>query len=54
MKQIDNSFTVPCEKYKIVAFTSLIMKSISRFFVPLRFPVKLICFNGFGSVSSVC
>ena len=40
-----NTFTVPCEKSKIV-------KNILAFFS--RFLVKLICCIVFGSVSSAC
>ena len=49
VKQNYNTFTVPCEKSKIVSFASSIMKTTSA---RSRFPVKLICFIAFGSASS--
>ena len=53
MEHIHNTFTVPCEKFKIVYFTSLIMENINLS-APSRFPVKLICCIVFGSASSAC
>ena len=56
MEHIYNTLTVPCEKSKIVSFTSLTMKNINVFAFPprARLPVKLICYIDFGSVSSAC
>ena len=51
---IHNTLTAPCEKSKIVSFASSIMKNINLLLVPLRFPVKLIYCNAFGSASSAC
>ena len=47
-----NTFTVPCEKSKIVSFVSSIMKNIVVFPSRSEFPVKLICWFAFGSASS--
>ena len=54
MKHIDNTFTVPCEKSKMVSFASSIMKNIVAPAAQSRFPVKLICCIAFGSASSAC
>ena len=43
MEYIHKTLTVPCDKCKMVSFTSSIMKN---FFAPAplsRFPIKLIC-----------
>ena len=42
------------EKYKTVSLAFPIMKKIVLFPSLVRFPVKLICYISFGSVSSVC
>ena len=56
MKHIYNTFTIPCEKSKMVPFASTIIKNIivlSFIFSPqFRFSVKLICCIAFGSVWS--
>ena len=44
MEHIDNTFTVPYEKSKMVSFASSIMKNINLLLLPLGFPVKLICY----------
>ena len=54
MEHIHNTFTVPCEKSKMVSFTSSIMKNIFVFLSQFRFAVKLICCIAFGSASSAC
>ena len=51
---IHNTFTVPLEKYKMVSFTSSIMKNNNLLPLPRRLPVKLICCIAFGSASSAC
>ena len=52
---IHNTLTDPFEKSKtfFFFFASSIMKNI-LLFAPPRFPVNLICFIDFGSVSSAC
>ena len=52
VKYIHNTFTVPCERSKIVSFASSIMKKIAAFFTMLS--VKLICYIVFASPSSPC
>ena len=54
VKSIRNTFTVPCEKSKMVSFASSIMENIVVFPSPSRFAVKLIYYTAFGSASSVC
>ena len=49
---MDNTFTVPSGKFKIVSFVSLIAKKIDVFPALSKFPVKLICWFAFGSASS--
>ena len=46
-----NTFTIPCEKSKMVSFTSLLMKNIVvfAFLSQARFHVKSICCIAFGS-----
>ena len=51
---IHNTFTVPCEKSKMVSFASSIMKQIVAPSSRYRFPVKLICYIAFGSASAAC
>ena len=51
---INNTYTVPDEKSRIVSLTSLIMKNILLFPAHSRFPVKLIFSIAFGSASSSC
>ena len=53
MEHIHNTFTVPCEKSKMISFASSIMKNIV---VPARSksPVKLIYSIAFGSTSCDC
>ena len=51
VEHIHNTFTVPCEKSKIVSFASSIIKNIAMFPSRSRFVVKLICCIAFGSVS---
>ena len=51
---IHNTFTVPCEKSKIVSFASSIMKQIVAPSSRSRFPVKWICCVAFGSASTGC
>ena len=46
--------TAPCEKYKIVCFTSSMMKNIFVFPSQSRLVVELICCIAFGSASSAC
>ena len=53
-KEIYNTFTVPCEKYKIVSFDYLVMKNIVVFPALSKFPVKLIFWFALGSVSKSC
>ena len=53
-KQIYNTLRVPCEKYKMVSFTSSIMTNIVLFPSQSRLPVKLICCIAFRSASSYC
>ena len=48
---MDNTFTVPSGKFKIVSFVSLITKNIDAFPAVSKFPVKLICWFAFGSAS---
>ena len=48
------TLTFPCEKFKMVSFTSSIMKNIVAFPSRSRFAVKLICCIVFGSTSSAC
>ena len=54
VEKLHNTFTVPCEKYKIVSFASSKMKNIVAFSFPswARFSLKLICCITFGSGSS--
>ena len=58
MEHIHNILTVPCEKSKMVSFSSSKMKTIivlSFTFSPqFRFPVKLIYCIAFGSASISC
>ena len=54
VEHIHNTFTVPCEKSKMVSFASSIMKNIVAPAAQSRFPVKLICCIAFGSASSAC
>ena len=49
MKHSFNTFTVPCEKSKIVSFTSSRMKNTDVSSAQSAFPVKLICYIAFGS-----
>ena len=51
MEHIHNTFTVPCEKSKMISFASSIMENIV---VPAqsKSPVKLIYSIAFGSTSS--
>ena len=51
---IHNTFTVPWEKSKMVSFGSSIKKNIVAHSARSRFPLKLICYIAFGSVSSAC
>ena len=62
-RDLHNVFTVPCQKSKIVSFSSSITKNIivltvkiyTEAFRPLsRFPVKLIYCIAFGSASTAC
>ena len=52
-ENIHNTLAGPCEKSKIVSFASSIMKN-NLLLLPLRFPVKLICFIAFGSAAMAC
>ena len=54
VEHIHNTFTVPCEKYKMVSFASSIMKSIVAPAAWSRFPLTFICCIAFGSTSSAC
>ena len=54
MEHIHNTFTVPCEKSKMVSFVSSLMKNIVAPSSLSRFPVKLIWRIAFGSASSAC
>ena len=54
MEHIHNIFTAPCEKSKMVSFTSLIVKKIVAPSSRSIFPVKLICYIASGSASSAC
>ena len=52
IKYIYSTFTIPCEKSKMVSFAC---SMTNRFVAPssrFRFPVKLICCIAFGSASS--
>ena len=49
---MNNTFTVPCKKSKIICFAPSIMKSIVVFVSYPRFPVKLVYCIAFGSASS--
>ena len=51
VEHIHNIFTVPCEKSKMVSFTSSIMKNVIVFPSRSRFAIKLICCIVFGSAS---
>ena len=51
---IHNTFTVPCEKSKMVSFAFSIMQNIIASSSRSRFPVKLICCIALGSASSAC
>ena len=51
---IRNTLTVPCDKSKMISFTSSIMKNINLSLLPSRFRVKLVCYIAFGSASSAC
>ena len=48
-----HTLTAPCEKSKIVSFTSATMKNTAASPGWSRFPVKVICCIAFGSASSV-
>ena len=48
------TFTIPCEKSKMFSIASSIIKNIVVPFALSRFPVKLIYYIAFGSVSSAC
>ena len=52
VEHIHNTFTVPCEKSKMVPFASLIMKNIVAFPSRSRFAVKMICCIDFESAWS--
>ena len=52
LKHIHNTFTVPCEKSKILFFFSSIMKNTVAPAAQSKFPVKLICCIAFESASS--
>ena len=54
LNKIYNTFTVPCEKSKMVSFASSIMNNIVVFLSRSRFAVKLIFFIAVGSASSAC
>ena len=54
VEHIPNSFTVPCEKSKIVSLPFSIMKNEVVCPGLSRFPVKLICCIAFGSASNSC
>ena len=54
VEHMHNTFTVLCEKSKMVSFTFPIMKNINLLLLPFRFSVKLICCIAFGSASSAC
>ena len=47
-----NTFTVHCEKFKIVPFASSYMKKIFTYSAISKFPVKLISCIAFGSASN--
>ena len=51
---IHNIFTIPCEKSKIVSFTSSIMKSNNLLLSPSGFQVKSVCCIAFELTSSAC
>ena len=51
-KQICNTFSVPCEKSKIISFASSVLKNIVVFSFWSKFSVKLISWTAFWSVSS--
>ena len=51
---IHNTFTVPCEKSKMVSFTSSIMKNIIAPLSCSRFSVKLLYCIAFRSGSRAC
>ena len=52
VEHIYNTFTFPCEKSKMVSFTSSIMKNIKLLLLTSRIPVKLISCIAFASASS--
>ena len=54
MEHINNTFTVPCEKFKIVSFASSATKNIVKHSAWSRFPVKSIYCIAFWSGSSAC
>ena len=54
LKKTCNTLIIPCQKSKIVSFTSSIMKNIVLFPAWSKFPVKAICCIAFGSASSAC
>ena len=50
-----NTLAVLWEKSKMVYFASSIIKSVIVYLASLsRFPMKLICYIAFGSLSSAC
>ena len=51
MEHIHSTFTVPCEKPKMVSFASSIMKNIIAPSTRSRFPVELICCIAVGTAS---
>ena len=54
VEQIHNTFTVLCEKSKLVFFTSSLMEKINLLLSTSTFLVKLICYIAFGLASSAC
>ena len=54
VEHIDNTFTVPCEKYKMVSFDFSIVKNIVVFWSQSKFAVKLICCISIGLAWSAC
>ena len=53
-ENIYSTFTVSCEKSKMVSFISSIIQNIILLFAPARLPRKLINYIAFGSASSAC
>ena len=51
---IHSTLTVPCEKSKVVSFTSSKMKKSNLLLLPSRLPGKLIYCIGFGKISNAC